>query len=47
MTRIPASALVLGLAGLLPFLWGAAGSLAPGLTVWSLGFLPGGSMDRR
>jgi hypothetical protein len=41
MTRIPASALVLGLAGLLPFLWGAAGILAPGLTAWSLGFLPG------
>jgi hypothetical protein len=41
MTRIPASALLLGLAGLLPFLWGAAGILAPGLTAWSLGFLPG------
>lgn len=41
MTRIPASALALGLAGLLPFLWGAAGILAPGLTAWSLGFLPG------
>jgi hypothetical protein len=41
MTRSPASALVLGLAGLLPFLWGAAGSLAPGLTVWSLSILPG------
>lgn len=41
MTRIPASALTLGLAGLLPFLWGAAGGLAPGLTAWSLGFLPG------
>lgn len=41
MTRIPATALALGLAGLLPFLWGAAGILAPGLTGWSLGFLPG------
>jgi hypothetical protein len=41
MTRIPASALLLGLAGLLPFLWGAAGILAPGLTAWSLGVLPG------
>jgi hypothetical protein len=41
MTRIPASALALGLAGLLPFLWGTAGILAPGLSAWSLGFLPG------
>lgn len=41
MTRIPASALALGLAGLIPFLWGATGILAPGLTAWSLGFLPG------
>jgi hypothetical protein len=41
MTRIPTAALALGLAGLLPFLWGAAGVLAPGLTAWSLGFLPG------
>src|SRR6056297_543111 len=41
MTRIPVSALALGLAGLLPFLWGAAGILAPGLTAWALGYLPG------
>lgn len=41
MTRIPASALLLGLAGLLPFLWGAVGILAPGLTTWSLSFVPG------
>jgi len=41
MSRIPASALALGLAGLLPFLWGAAGILAPGLTDWASGFLPG------
>jgi hypothetical protein len=41
MTRIPAPALALGLAGLIPFLWGAAGMLAPGLTSWSLGGLPG------
>ena len=41
MTRIPPSALVLGLAGLLPFLWGAVGILVPGFTAWSLGFLPG------
>ncbi len=41
MSRIPTSALLLGLAGLLPFLWGAAGIFAPGLTSWSLGILPG------
>jgi len=41
MTRIPASALLLGLAGLLPFLWGAVGILVPRLTTWSLGFVPG------
>ncbi len=31
MTRIPSPALILGLAGLIPFLWGAATSLSPGL----------------
>jgi hypothetical protein len=31
MTRIPTSALLLGLAGLFPFLWGAAGLLVPAI----------------
>ena len=31
---IPRHALTLGLAGLLPFLWGAATSLSPGLADW-------------
>ena len=35
MTRPPASALVLGLAGLLPFLWGALTMLSPGLGQWT------------
>jgi hypothetical protein len=35
MTRIPAPALVLGLSGLLPFLWGAVTAHLPGLApVW-------------
>jgi hypothetical protein len=41
MTRIPASPLLLGLAGLLPFLWGAATTLAPGLAAPLAGVLPG------
>ena len=32
---IPAAPLLLGLAGLLPFLWGAATSLSPELAAWS------------
>ena len=32
---IPAGALVLGLLGLIPFLWGAATALLPDLAVWS------------
>jgi hypothetical protein len=39
MTRIPTSALLLGLAGLLPFLYGAVSVLVPGLAglgrIWS------------
>jgi hypothetical protein len=39
MTRIPTSALILGLAGLLPFLYGALSVLVPGLAglgrIWS------------
>lgn len=35
MTRIPPSALILGLAGLIPFLWGAATVLSPALSEWS------------
>jgi Protein of unknown function (DUF3429) len=34
MTRIPGAALWLGLAGLLPFLWGAATELSPALGDW-------------
>ncbi|MFN4158648.1 MAG: DUF3429 domain-containing protein [Gemmobacter sp.] len=33
---IPRSALLLGLAGLIPFLWGAATQLVPGLAEWGL-----------
>ncbi len=40
MTRIPAAALVLGLAGLIPFLWSAATHLSPALATWAGGFLP-------
>jgi len=40
MTRIPAPALILGLAGLIPFLYGAASVLVPGLSglgaAWSM-----------
>lgn len=34
MTRIPISALVLGLAGLIPFMWGAATLALPDLAQW-------------
>jgi hypothetical protein len=36
MRDIPQSALLLGLAGLLPFLWGAATLYVPGLNEWSV-----------
>lgn len=39
MTRIPFSALVLGLAGLIPFLWGAITHAIPDLAQWSAGVL--------
>lgn len=34
-TRIPRPALLLGLAGLLPFLWSAATHLSPALSAWA------------
>jgi len=37
MIRIPTAALLLGLAGLIPFLWGAATLYLPGLGAWSSG----------
>lgn len=36
MMQIPRAALSLGLAGLIPFLWGAASQLSPGLTEFGL-----------
>ena len=39
MTAIPRSALILGLAGLIPFLWGAANVLFPVTTGWGGRFL--------
>ncbi len=36
MTAIPRAALVLGLAGLIPFLWGALTVLIPGFGQWGL-----------
>lgn len=41
MTRIPAPALILGLAGLLPFLWGAVTAHLPGLAPSLAPWLPG------
>ncbi len=38
--RIPRAALLLGLAGLIPFLWSAATQLSPALAGWAGGFLP-------
>ena len=35
MTRIPTAPLVLGLAGLIPFLWGALTVLSPALAQWT------------
>ena len=34
MTRIPTAPLALGLAGLIPFVWGAASTLNPDLALW-------------
>jgi hypothetical protein len=39
MTPIPRSALLLGLAGLIPFLWGAASQLVPALADWGTAVL--------
>ncbi len=38
-TRIPRPALLLGLAGLIPFLWSAATHLSPVLSAWAAQFL--------
>lgn len=38
--RIPRAALILGLAGLIPFLWSAATHLSPALAGWGGRFLP-------
>ena len=37
--RIPRPALLLGLAGLIPFIWSAATHLSPGLSAWAGQFL--------
>ncbi|TAG29578.1 MAG: DUF3429 domain-containing protein [Rhodobacterales bacterium] len=39
MTQIPRAALLLGLAGLIPFLWSAATQLSPALAGWAGQFL--------
>jgi hypothetical protein len=39
MTPIPRSALLLGLAGLIPFFWGAASQLSPALGDWGTAVL--------
>ncbi len=39
MTRIPTAPLVLGLAGLIPFLWGAATYVSAPLAAWGAGTL--------
>ncbi|MGL4236535.1 DUF3429 domain-containing protein [Tabrizicola sp.] len=39
-TRIPPAALMLGLAGLIPFLWSAATHLSPALAGWAGQWLP-------
>lgn len=41
MTQIPRSALIVGLAGLIPFLWGAASVLVPDLAIWGQANLGG------
>ncbi len=40
MMRIPRAALILGLAGLLPFLWSAASHLSTALAGWAAAYLP-------
>jgi len=39
MTPIPRAALLLGLAGLLPFLWSVATQLLPNLALWGSGYV--------
>ena len=39
MPKTPASALILGLAGLIPFLWAALGHLMPQLSDWTVSIL--------
>lgn len=39
-SRIPRSALLLGLAGLVPFLWSAATHLSPALSGWAVQYVP-------
>lgn len=39
MQSIPKSALFLGIAGLIPFLWGAATQMSPALAAWGIGFM--------
>lgn len=39
MTSIPTAPLLLGLAGLIPFVWGALTVLFPGLQAWGVGAL--------
>ncbi len=39
MTRVPLAPLLLGLAGVLPFAWGALGILLPALGAWSFDVL--------
>ena len=39
MTRIPTAPLLLGLAGLIPFVWGALTVLAPDLQAWGASHL--------
>lgn len=40
MKKIPLSALILGLAGLIPFLWGAVNVLYPPSLAWDRGLVP-------
>lgn len=39
MQSIPRTALILGIAGLIPFVWGAATAFSPGLARWGGGWL--------
>ncbi len=41
MSRIPRSALILGLAGLVPFLWGALTVMTPSIAIWGQSTLGG------